>query len=217
MSPQLLPARMLFRFAIPCVHRELDWGPDGLELDAACRLPSLIELEGRPAFAELRAAWSAAGLGFSLRLQGKRQPPWCRDTRIDESDGLRLWIDTRATLNVHRASRYCHQFVCLPSGGGRTLGEPVAEQLLINRAKENAKPVRPGTLKIRSERRVDGYRLAVFIPAAALTGYESLEAPRLGFTYAVYDRELGEQALTSDRSLPYGEDPSLWAVLDLVR
>ncbi len=64
---------------------------------------------------------------------------------LDSSDGLRVWIDTRDTHNIHRASRFCHQFVFLPTGGGPRLDQPVAEQTLINRARENATPVREKT------------------------------------------------------------------------
>ena len=39
------------------------------------------------------------------------------------------------------------------------------------------------TNKVRSEKRIDGYILESFIPAAALTGFDMFEHPRLGFTY----------------------------------
>lgn len=48
-------------------------------------------------------------------------------------------------------------------------------------------------------------------------GYEPAEHPRLGFTYAVIDRELGEQTFSIGHPMPYDEDPSLWATLELVR
>ncbi|MEX0712110.1 MAG: hypothetical protein WD278_07150 [Pirellulales bacterium] len=105
----------------------------------------------------------------------------------------------------------------MPAGAGRGLDEPCAEQLLINRARENAKPVRPGQLAVRREKRVDGYLLEAHVPAAALTGFDPSENPRLGFTYAIFDRELGEQTFLLDNQFPYQEDPSVWATLDLVR
>jgi hypothetical protein len=55
------------------------------------------------------------------------------------------------------------------------------------------------------------------IPADALTGFEPTEHPRLGFTYALYDRELGLQTFSTGTAIPYEEDPSAWATLDLVR
>ncbi len=215
MTSPLLPPSFLFRFSVPCGYKSPLWGEKGAGLDESYRLLSLAELDGRAAFAEFRAAWSEQGLAFAVTVKGKQQAPWCRESRPDDSDGVRIWIDTRDTHNIHRASRFCHQFVFLPAGAGRSLDEPVGEQLLINRAKENAKPVRLGVLAARREKRPGGYLLECFIPAAALTGFDLDEHPRLGFTYAVIDRELGEQAFVGGNEFPYREDPSLWATLEL--
>ena len=206
----------LFRLSVPCLYQQELWTDRGIQLGQDYRLPDFGRLEGRAAFADVRVAWSQAGLAFTVRVAGKRQRPWCRETRLDDSDGLQVWIDTRATQNIHRASRFCHRFVFLPAGGGRTLEESVADQLLINRARENAKPVRPGGLKIRSEKRVDGYVLEAHVPAAALTGYDPEEHKRLGFTYAISDRELGCQTLSVGPEFPFRDDPSLWSALELV-
>jgi hypothetical protein len=89
--------------------------------------------------------------------------------------------------------------------------------LLINRARESPKPIRQGLLRVRSEKRVDGYLLEAFLPAAALTGFDPAEHPRLGFTYAVIDRELGDQTFSCGPEFSYQDDPSLWASLELVR
>jgi hypothetical protein len=48
-------------------------------------------------------------------------------------------------------------------------------------------------------------------PAVALGGYDPQQQPRLGFTYAVLDRERGLQTFSQGPGLPYDEDPSLWA------
>jgi hypothetical protein len=50
-----------------------------------------------------------------------------------------------------------------------------------------------------------------------LTGFDPVENPRIGFTYAVIDRELGDQTFNCAAEFPYQEDPSLWATLELVR
>jgi len=216
MSSPLLPPSFLFRFSVPCRHRSPIWTEERVGLDESFGLIKPSELDGRSAFAEFKIGWSEQGLAFSAKVVGKRQAPWCRESRPDDSDGVRLWIDTRDTHNIHRAGRFCHQFIFMPAGAGRALDEPVAEQLLINRARENAKPVRPGTLAVRREKRVDGYLLEGFIPAAALTGFDPVENPKLGFTYAVIDRELGEQTFSCASEFPYREDPSLWATLELL-
>ena len=93
----------------------------------------------------------------------------------------------------------------------------MAQCLAINRAKEHARPIQPKQLNVRGKIQADGYLLEVNIPGDALTGFDPQEHPRLGFTYAVIDRELGEQTLTVGSPLPYQEDPSLWATLELMK
>ena len=241
MTNTLLPTRFLFRFSAPCRYRDPLWMAHGAQLDDKHRLIGLAELEqaekgtgpicaqhpkGRSGkldlspflpWANVRAAWSEAGLAFSVHVQGKRQPPWCRAGRTEDSDGLQVWIDTRNVHNVHRAGRFCHRFVFLPLGGDRKLDQPVADVLAINRARELPKPVREGLLKVQSHKRADGYVLDTLIPAEALTGFDPTEHPRLGFTYAVVDRELGEQTFSVGKPMPYHNDPSLWATLELAK
>ena len=213
----LVPPRFSFRFAVPCQFREPLWNAQGPGLEEAHRLPDLASLDSGRGQLDLRAAWSEAGLAVAVRVEGKRQAPWCRDARPEDSDSVRIWVDTRDTKNIHRAGRFCHQFVFMPSGSGRGLDEPVAEPLLIHRAREHPKPVRPGVLQVRREKRVDGYVIEALIPAAALTGFDPAENPRLGFMCAILDRELGEQAWCCPPQFPYREDPSLWGTLELVR
>lgn len=217
MSDTLLPKRQLFRFSVPCLYRHPLQRPAGTPLEPAYRLVNLTELEGQPAWAELRAAWSEAGLAFSLAVRGKKQIPWCRLAQPEESDGLRLWIDTRDVHNVHRAGRFCHRFLFAPAGDGPRRDQPWALWLPINRARENPRPVAVDRLQVRAALQPDGYLLDAWIAADALTGFDPQEHPRLGFTYAVLDRELGEQTLSVGSPLPYQDDPSLWATLELVK
>ena len=217
----LLAPRFLFRFAAPMRHHDPIWKPSGVSLDASYCLPDLAALDAETPiaerqFADVRMAWHAQGLLVTVAVAGKSQPLWCRDSRLDDSDGLQLWIDTRATHNIHRASKYCHRFVFLPAGGGKQGSEPLADQLLINRARENARPVRPRELQMVSTVRKDGYHLAAFLPAVVLGGYDPEQHKRIGFTYAVYDRELGIQTFAAGVGFPYDEDPSCWATLELV-
>lgn len=217
MSDLSLPKRLVFRFSVVCLYRDPLWTDKGAELDARYRLVGLGELEGRPVRADVRAAWSEAGLALKVLVQGKRQPPWCRPARLEDSDGLQVWIDTRDVHNVHRAGRFCHAFVFMPGGGGPRGEMPIAQWIPIHRAKEHPRPVEPEQLGVRSRRTGDGYELDALIPAQALTGFDPTEHPRLGFNYALIDREFGEQTLSVGSPMPYQEDPSLWATLELVR
>ena len=213
----LIPPRFLFRYAVDVRRCDTLWSAkDGAVLDESYRLPTLAELDGERQLAEVRMAWSPAGVAWWVRVEGKRQLPWCRESRMDESDGLQVWVDTRATTNVHRASRFCHRFVFLPRGGGRSAEEPVADQLLINRARENARPVRVRELQVHSRASETHYELSAFAPAETLGGFDPEGQPRLGFTYQVLDRERGLQTFSAGTGFPYEEDPSCWAEVHLV-
>ena len=69
----------------------------------------------------------------------------------------------------------------------------------------------------RAHRMKGGYRLEAFLPAAALNGFDPQEHPRLGVYYSVRDQELGDQFLSVGWDFPFSDDPSLWAVLELVK
>ncbi|UUO06380.1 hypothetical protein M4951_23915 [Blastopirellula sp. J2-11] len=216
MSAVLSPP-FLFHFSVPLRYRAKIWSDKPLAFGEEYRLQSFGHLEGRRQFADIRAAWNERGIAFSVNVTGKRQAAWCRESRAVESDGVQIWLDTRATNNVHRATKFCHRYVFLPTGGGHSLREPAADQLLINRARENAKPIRPGELRIRSQMKADGYFLEFCVPATALTGYDPSEYDRVGFYYAVMDRELGWQNFSVGNQFPFDEDPSTWGVCELVR
>ena len=210
----LLAPTFLFRFSSRCLPHEPGAGQP---LGEAHQLPTFGQLEGRRTFADVRAGWSAAGISFYVRVEGKKQPPWCRGTRIEDSDGFHVFIDTRDTHNVHRAGRFCHHYALLPRGAGSRLDQPLAQLLPISRAREISRPLAPLTVAVRSQERIDGYLLEAFLPARALAGFDPTEHPRLGFTYAVVDRELGWQTYSVGPEFPIFEDPSLWGTLELSR
>jgi hypothetical protein len=218
MADQLIAPPFMFRFRLPCLHTNKTWASDGIQLEPKYAMPSFqAELGVGPRFADLRIAWSNLGLQFNLQVRGKKQSPWCRESRLEESDGLTLWIDTRDTQTIHRAGKFCHQFVFLPQGQGAQLQSPVAELLNINRAKDNPKQPPRDALKVRSESRVDGYLMEGFIPGDTITGFDPTEHHRLGFYYAVTDRELGWQTLSLGSDYPFQSDPTLWGSLDLTK
>jgi hypothetical protein len=165
----------------------------------------------------VRLAWNELGLGLQVEVRGKAEVPRGDESRPRSSDGVTLWLDTRDARTSHRASRYCHQFHFLPAGGGSDRDEPVAVQSKIHRALQDAPLSPPSAIPFRCERVTGGYRVEAFLPAAVLNGYDPEQNPRLGVYYAVRDAELGEQVLSVGADFPFGEDPSLWAVLELVR
>ena len=104
----------------------------------------------------------------------------------------------------------------MPAGGGGKREKPMAALVEIHRARNNPRPIPPETLAVKSLPRHDGYEISGFIPAKALTGFDPTDSPRIGFYYAVLDRELGWQPLSLGPEYPVGEDPSLWAEAVLV-
>ena len=215
----LIPNRFLFRVAYPCRHvaglpRD---GDDLLDLPDGCRIDNFADMDGRRNFADVRLAWNEDGLALQVELRGKDQPPVGDAARPRHSDGVSLWIDTRDARASHRASRHCHQFHFLPTGGGAEKDEPAFVQSKINRAVQDAPPAPPGSVPFQFLPRKGGWRLEAFLSAVALNGFDPEQNPRLGFYCAVRDAELGEQVLSVGADFPYADDPTLWSVLELTR
>src|SRR2546421_12206986 len=105
---RLLAPRFLFRFAMPVLRCEPVWKAGGVELNESHQLLHLADLDKgsddrERQFADVRMAWSGEGLVLNVKVEGKQQPVWCRDGRLEDSDGLQVWIDTRSTLHIHPA------------------------------------------------------------------------------------------------------------------
>jgi hypothetical protein len=215
----LIPNTFLFRVAHPCryVPDIPDDSDDLLELPESCRVGNFADMDDRRNFADVRLAWNEGGLTLLVTVRGKDRPPAGDAARPRHSDGVSLWVDTRDARASHRASRYCHQFHFLPAGGGADRDEPVFGQAKINRALADAPHAPAGAVPFRVRLRASGYRLAAWLPAGVVHGFDPEQNPRMGFFYAVRDAELGEQTLGVGSDFPYAEDPSLWGVLELVR
>jgi hypothetical protein len=216
--PLLVPARFLVRVCHPCPHVANLPGDDPLcDLPAGGRLLTLAAVDGRADFADIRLGWNESGLGLCATITGKAQPPEGDADRPRASDGLTLWVDTRDARASHRASRFCHQFHLLPTGGGPDKDQPVFAQAKINRALQDAPLCGPADVAFRSTPAADGYRLELFLPAAVLAGFDPEQHPRLGVYYHVHDAEQGDQYLGAGADFPVSDDPSLWEPLELVR
>ncbi|MBM3978969.1 MAG: hypothetical protein FJ304_01540 [Planctomycetes bacterium] len=234
--PQIVPNRFLVRLCHPCpfvkdAPRDTDEDEYLVELPESARLDNFAALDEKQNFADVRVAWNDFGLAVQVEVTGKSQPPVGDADKPSGSDGLRLWIDTRDARAGHRGTRYCHQFAFFPTGGGADKEEPFLTQSKINRALQDAPMANLADVPFRAHlnsrpvagkaplhgRSTKGYRLEAFLPAAALSGFDPQEHPRLGIYYCVRDQELGDQFLSVGWDFPFGEDPSLWAVLELVK
>jgi hypothetical protein len=221
-APSLIPAGFWFRYTLPCprldaIPRRGKASPLLLDLPATCRLPALGVLEGREPFADLRTAWNTEGLGIAVEVPGVPAPP--RSGRAGTPaviPEVHLWIDTRDTRDIHRASRFCHLFSVRidPATGDRLDAQVI--QGRIHRAQADPPPARPDTIRNRVTRvGTHGWRLELFFQAAALHGFDPASSRRLGFLVHVADPRIGDQRLGVGPEFPIGEDPSLWATLEL--
>ncbi|MBY0456075.1 MAG: hypothetical protein K2V38_01925 [Gemmataceae bacterium] len=220
--PPIVPNRFLVRVSHPCpfvkgMPRDTDEDEHLLDLPESARIDNFAALDEKPSYADVRLAWNDFGLGLQLDVRGKSQAPIGDSDKPSASDGLRFWIDTRDARASHRASRYCHHFIFCPTGGSKDKDEPFLLQSKINRAQQDAPMATLADIPFRAHRAKGGYRLEVFLPAAALNGFDPQEHPRLGVFYNLRDQEMGDQFLGVGWEFPFGEDPSLWEVLELVR
>jgi hypothetical protein len=214
----LVPHRFLVRVAHPCRYLKKMPVPDDdrlLELGGEFRIDNYAAMDARRNFADVLLAWNEHGLGIQVEVRGKENLPQGDISRPRASDGLTFWLDTRAARTSHRASRYCHQFHFLASGGGPERDEPAFVQSKINRALEDAPLAPAASVPLRVASRKHGYLLEAFLPGTVLHGYDPEQHPRLGFFYSIRDDELGEQVLSVGPEFPFWEDPSLWSVLEL--
>lgn len=216
----LLPHRFLLRVAYPCRYVKAMPREDDdrlLDLPEECRIDSYAAMDEKRDFADVRLAWNEFGIGVQVAVKGKDQLLQGDVSRPRGSDGVTVWLDSRDARTSHRASRFCHQFHLLPTGGGPDGDEPVLTQTKINRALQDAPMVNLSEVPFRSARTRSGYVVEAFLSATVLNGFDPEQNRRLGFYYAVRDAELGEQVLSVGSDFPYWEDPSLWSVLELVR
>ncbi len=166
----LLAPRFLFRFSVPLRRHDAAWKATGIELPESHRLLNLAELDANPAdrerpFADVRAAWNVQGLLFNVTVTGRATAVVPRRTARRQRRPASVDRYPRDAQHPPR-SRYCHRYAFLPAGGGRSNTDPVADQVLINRARENARPVRPRELQVASKITKTGYWLSAFVPAA---------------------------------------------------
>lgn len=213
----LLPHRFLFRYSLP-VHRDDALPRKGekkglLALKKEFALPDFGPLDNAPTFGEFRMAWNPQGLGISVQVRGDRKTQRPASS-APSSDGLQIWLDTRNTQNIHRASRFCHHFsiaLAGPAGKG-----PAVSQHAIARAREETPFGDLADVRVAADVGRDGYLLEAWFPASVLNGYDPDANPRLGFYFWLRDRDLGDQYLSVGDEFPFAQDPSLWATLELV-
>lgn len=214
-----LPRRAFFRFEFPIHYVAQTPAIDGVmrKWTAKYLLPPLVELEGKPAFADVYAAWNEDCLLVAFDVPERRGTLHCDPAGWWKHDGIRVCVDTRDARDVKRATRFCHFFYLLPTGGGSNRKQPVVGMHRMSRAKEPPPNVDVSRIRVGVQIERRGYSLEAAIPTACLNGWDPAEHPRIGFFYKVKDSHHGDQHLTVDDELGWNVDPSTWATAVLFR
>src|SRR5262249_20692556 len=181
----------------------------------SCRLPEGARLEGRTPWAEVRVGWNPRGLGIVVQAEGLGDPKLSADRPEGFAD-VQLWVDTRDTRDVSRATRFCHRFSAAIrlQRPGKSLAVDVTQKPLA-RPVADAPIVRSAPIESRADLTRTGWTLEVFLPAAVLNGFDPETNRRLGFAYQVSDHIREDQFLGVGREFPIGENPSLWSTIEL--
>jgi len=213
MSASTVPTGFLFQYEFPIQRlKKTPAAASSLELTSKERLPDLSELTGQRPFADVQAAWTPEGLGLTFHVR--------RDFETDDKSGIatdriRLWIDTRNTKNVHRATRFCHQFVLSPLGTSVRSSKPTAQQVPIANAREEASLCDSDQISLNVSTSDDSYTARCWLSKQILHGFDPDSQPQIGFYYEIEDRICGRQTLLVGHEFPYDFDPSLWQTLRL--
>lgn len=172
-------------------------------------------LNGIKPFADIACGWNEDGFALQVNVSGRSAPAAGRSSDVSRSDAVLLWLDTRPTGTVHRATEYCHHFAILPAdenqdGDPSAVVQPIAQQR-HQRVESDVKKFR-----LNVQQRSDGYLLEAWLPGSQLHGWRDVtDLRRVGFYVVVQDTELGDQPLSIQDDFPVGYDPSTWATLEL--
>ncbi len=115
----LIPNRLLFRFEFALLYRAKPPKINGklTGWSDAELLPNLGQMDGEEAFAPVWSCWNEHGIYIAAHVTGKRSAPSCDPREFWKGDNLRLMLDMRDTRTIKRATKFCHHFYFLPTGG----------------------------------------------------------------------------------------------------
>lgn len=214
----IVPPSFLFDYLIPiCACSSPRKAKRGSLLQLAGQQPLFFpsQLNGQHLFAELRLGWNTDGLAMQVNVTGKQHPANGRSTDPDRSDCVLIWIDTRPTGDVHRATQFCHHFGLFPCDELRE-DDPSAVVIPIAQQREQKIESNPDRFQLRTRSNAGGYIFEIWIPSTQLYGFDEVsELRRIGFYCTVRDTELGDQTLSVSDDFPVAFDPSTWLQLEL--
>ena len=217
MQHKIVPPSFLFQYSMsaPQVNGIPSRKGGLLQLDDACRIFVPASLNHSSASFDLKVGWNPEGLGMEFNVRGKKLPPAGRRSSLKTSDYISIFIDTRHTANVHRATEYCLSLTALPMDEDfdekpAVLFTEIAQQRASKKDQDGRR------CGIQCHTHSNGYSLELWVPQAQMFGFD--EAPsigRIGFYCLVHDTELGEIPFSIGEDFPVTFDPSTWLQLEL--
>ncbi len=229
----LLPPSFWFKLALESPRVDSMPGAKGgplLNLPERSRLPDFALLAGSPSWVTVATGWNAGGLGICFEARnpvpaegkparsgaGRGSAPALGESQRLSIATVDLWVDTRDTRTISRASRFCHYFRAeIRSNTSGSVGVQLDQQP-IPRATAEAPMGREADRLVRADRSATGWRLELFFKSAALNGFDPDTNRRLGLSYRVHEVARGDawMGVGDDFQLPV--NPGLWSTLVLV-
>lgn len=164
---------------------------------------------------ELKLGWNPDGLAIEIVVRGKKNELAGRRHDLKHSDVVYVFIDTRHTANVHRATEFCTALQILPSDEAAD-DEPTVQFIEIAQQRGTRRQPDAKRVMVSVQNRRDGYQLELWIPATQMPGFDQIEEiGHLGFYVVVEDTELGQLPLSIGDDFPVSHDPSTWLQLNL--
>lgn len=191
----------------PCYRLE----HGGLQaLPARYLLPSTQALTGEKTIAKIFLGWHEEGLAITAEV--RRPTTHVAFPDIRKGDSLELFFDTRDIKTSGYNTKFCHHFFFLPREiEGKQKGEKTHF-----RTEDCHDLCPPQSLQLDVKETQRSHKYSIFIPKAALQGYEPLQSERLGFSYRISAFGTPGQHFAALSSVyPIEEQPSLWASLSL--
>ena len=213
----IVPPSFLFQYQLSVLRMDdlprKKGRPLQLPETATIFVPATLN-EGSAGF-DVRLAWNPNGLAMELAVHGKKQEISGRQHDLKHSDYVSVFIDTRHTANVHRATQFCTALRIFPLDEEFN-DQPTVQFVDIAQQRDTRHDHDAKKLVIAAGTYSDGYRLEVWIPAAQMPGFaETPEIGHLGFYVVVQDTELGELPLSIGDDFPIAHNPSTWLQLNL--
>ena len=206
----IVPPSFLFQYqlSVPRIDDLPRKKGRGLQLPDTARVFVPATMNDGVARLDVRLAWNPDGLGMELIVRGKKLEISGRRSDLKHSDYVLVFIDTRQTANVHRATQFCTALQILPSDEA-THDQPSAQFIDIAQQRGTHREQDAKSVVLAVELVNDGYRLELWIPAAQMPGFAEVpEIGHLGFYVVVEDTELGQLPLSIGDDFPILHDPS---------